>query len=170
LTEYGVPVSGRAACRAELTRPDNTNGTIAMAEVEPGVFEAATPTVLPGIYRFRIMAEGRTLRGRRFTREQTLTGAVWKGGDDRPPSSKDEPGAHDYFCRLIDCLLHQKGIQEWLRKAGLSADELRRYLEECCPKPTTGHRPPLPALEARLRAVLRDERLVKAALREFERE
>ncbi|MBA3702548.1 MAG: replication initiator protein A, partial [Rubrobacteraceae bacterium] len=101
LTEYGVPVAARATCRAELTRPDNTGTTLAMPEVEPGVFEATAPALLAGIYRFRIVAEGQTLRGRPFSREQTLTGAVWKGGDTPPPTSKDDPNARDdRFCRL----------------------------------------------------------------------
>jgi len=174
LTEYGVPVAARATCRAELTRPDNTGATLAMAEVEPGVFEAMTPALLAGVYCFRIVAEGRTLRGRPFTREQTLTGAVWKGGDNPPPSSKDDPNARDdRFCRLINCLLRQKSIQEALRKAEISADELRRCLEDYWRKPSPGQPPHviiLPTFYDRLRAIIRDDHVLETVMREIERE
>jgi hypothetical protein len=173
LTEYGVPVAARATCRAELTRPDNTGATLAMAEVEPGVFEATTPALLAGVYRFRIVGEGRTLRGRPFTREQTLTAAVWKGGDNPPPSSKDDPNARDdRFCRLIECLLRQKGIQEALRKAEISVDELRRCLKEYCRKPSPGQptHVMLPTFYDRLRAIIRDDQVLETVMREIERE
>ncbi len=172
LTEYGVPAAARATCRAEATRPDNTETTLTMMEVEPGVFEAKVTAVFAGIYRFRIVAEGRTLRGRRFTREQTLTGAVWKGGDNPPPSSKDDPNAgNDRFCRLINCLLKQKSIQEALRKAEIDAAELRRCLEEYCRKPSPGqsHETLRPAYYDRFRAIIRDDQLLETVIQEIEK-
>jgi len=173
LTEYGEQVAARATCRAEVTRPDNTGATLAMAEVEPGVFEAMTPALLAGVYRFRIVAEGRTLRGRTFTREQTLTGAVWKGGDNPPPSSKDDPNARDdRFCRLINCLLRQKSIQEALRKMEISVDELQRCLEDYCRKPSPGQPPQVtrPTFYDRLRVIIRDDQVLETVIREIERE
>jgi len=173
LTEYGLPVAGRASCRAELTRPDNTAGILAMPEIEPGVFEVATPALLSGIYRFRIVSEGLSLRGRRFTREQTLTGAVWRGGDDRPPSSKDDPRSDgDCFCRIIDCLFRQRGIQALLHSSGISVDEVQKCLKQCCGKHTRGAQasPARLELKSRLRAVLCDDRLVAALLTELEGE
>jgi Common central domain of tyrosinase/von Willebrand factor type A domain len=174
LTEYGVPVTARATCRADLVRPDNTGTTLTMLEAEPGVFETTTPALLAGIYRFNIRAEGRTLRGRPFSREQTLTGAVWRGGDTPPPTVKDDPNAGiDRICRLIDCLLHGQTIQVALRKAGVSVDELRRCLEEYCRKPSPGQ-PPQTAwphtLEDRLRSFIPDDQVLQAVMRELERE
>jgi hypothetical protein len=171
LTEYGLPVASRANCRAELTRPDNTTTTLQMPEVEPGVFEATTPASIPGVYRFRILADGHTLRGRPFTREQTRTGAVWRGGDNPPPSSKDDPNRRDdRFCRLINCLLQQKDIQKALKKAGISSDELRRCLEEYGRKPSPGQPPGVvqPKLADRLKLLIRDDRVLQVVLREFE--
>lgn len=173
LTEYGVPVASRANCRAELTRPDNTDAILAMPEVEPGVFQTTTHAGMAGVYRFRVLAEGRTLRGRPFTREQTLTGAVWKGGDNPPPSSRDDPnGRDDRFCHLITCVLQQKGIQEALGKAGVSLEELRRCLEEYCRKPSPGQPPHVarPKLSDRLRSIIRDDQILRAVMREIERE
>jgi hypothetical protein len=172
LTEYGVAVSGRAHCRSELERPDGTRTTLSMAEIEPGIFEATTPAVLPGIYRVRLVAEGRTLRGRPFTREQTLTGAVWRGGDNVPPSSQGDPGQHGgCLCRMLDCLLHQKSIDETLRKMGVNPDEVRRCLDECCRTPSQDQLRQVaqPKLEDRLRSIIRDDQLVRAVVRELQK-
>jgi hypothetical protein len=173
LTEYGVPVAARATCRAELTRPDDTTSTLVMKEVEAGVFEAKTLAVLAGVYGFRIVSEGRTLRSRPFTREQTLTGATWRGGDNPPPTSKDDPNARDdRICRLVDCLLSQRSVREALRKAGISVNEIRRCFEEYCRKPTPGQASHVaaPSLYDRLRAVINDDHALELVMREIERE
>lgn len=173
LTEYGIPVAARATCRAELVRPDGTGVTLLMPEIEPGVFETSTPATFAGIYRFRIVAEGTTLRGRLFSREQTLTGAVWKGGDNPPPTVRDDPNARDdRFCRLLACLLQNKSVLEALRKAGIDPEGLRRCLDEWCRKPSPGQAPSIGRLplEARLRSVIHDERLFEAVIREVDPE
>lgn len=170
LTEYGVPVAARARCRAELTRPDNTTAVLKLSEVDPGAFEAEIFATTPGVYRFRVIAEGATLRGRPFTREQTLTGAVWRGGDRPPPGSKDDPNARDdRLCHLIECVIGQKGVLEALRKAGVDPDALRRCLREFCQKrgpaepPHGGHM----KLEDRLRAVIPDDRVLAYVMAEI---
>ena len=43
-------------------------------------------------------------RGLPFLREQTLTNAVWIGGNN-PTGGKD-----DGFCHLLNCLFGQKGV------------------------------------------------------------
>jgi hypothetical protein len=171
LTEYGVPVVNRAACRAEITRPDNMQAVALMSEVQPGVFESTTLAASPGIYRFRIVAEGKTLRARPFTREQTLTGAVWRGGDKEPPTSKDDPaGGADRLCTLIACLLRNKGLIELLRKNGVDPEELRRCFAAYCRKPSPAepvHGAAL-TLEGRLRSIVRDETLLRAVMNAIE--
>lgn len=87
LTEYGQPVDHRASVSAELRRPDNTTATLSLTEVEPGTFETSLIASLAGVYRFRALASGATMRGLLFTREQTLTGAVFPGGDTPPPTT-----------------------------------------------------------------------------------
>ena len=167
LTEYGVPVALRAACRVELTRPDNTQTTAVMSEVQPGVFESLTLASAPGIYRFRILAEGKTLRARPFTREQTLTGAVWRGGNSDPPTSKDDPtGSSDQLCSLIACLLRNKGLIELLKKHGIDPDELRRCFGAYCrkPAPTEPVHAAALTLEGRLRSIVRDETVLRAVM------
>jgi hypothetical protein len=167
LTEYGVPVAARAVCRADLTRPDNTGATLNMSEVQAGVFETAIPAFAPGIYTFRILAEGKTLRGLPFTREQTLTGAIWRGGDNDPPTSNNDPNERDdRLCALIACLLRNKGLVELLRKHGVDPDELRRCFGAYCRKRTPND-PPYTArleLEERVRAVVRDDSMLRAVM------
>jgi IgA peptidase M64/VWA domain-containing protein len=135
LTEYGLPVAGRANVHSDLLRPDGTTAVLSLAEVEPGVFEAATDALLSGIYRFDVAGSGSTLRGRPFTRRQTVTGAVWRGGDGDPPSSVDDPGVRDgRLCDLLECLLEAitpEG-EKALRERGLDFSVVRKCFAEWC--------------------------------------
>ncbi len=64
------------------------------------------------MYPFRVLVDGTTMRGRKFTREQLLTGAVWKGGDNPPPTTMDDPQhGKDELCKLLSCLLGEKVLQ-----------------------------------------------------------
>lgn len=99
LHEYELPVARRAEVAVELTRPDRSQVTLPMTEVEPGVFELATALTYSGVYQARILARGVTLRGVPFTREALATAAVWKGGDQpyQPPRGVDTID----WCRLF---------------------------------------------------------------------
>ena len=168
LTEYGVPVERRAQCRAEITRPDNSQAVSWMAETSAGHFELDAPAPLPGIYRFRIVAEGKTLRGRPFTREQTLTGATWRGGD-RPPPDRRDGDRFDGLHELIACLLRQKGILAALHRLGIDIEDVRRCLKEHRPD-AAGPRSSVPSdLASRLRSVLGDDDAVQMLLAGIER-
>jgi Mg-chelatase subunit ChlD len=141
LTEYGLPVAGRASVRAKLERPDNTTTTLTLAEVEPGVFETSTMASMSGVYRFRVLGTGTTLRGRPFTREQTLTGAIWQGGDEPPPTSKDDPRKRDErLCQLLRCLLREGVLRRYLEEKGIDMKALEECLKVLCedPRPTLG--------------------------------
>ena len=172
LTEYGIPVASRAWCHSQLTRPDDTLTDITLQEIEPGIFESSIVANTAGVYRFRVLAEGKTLRGSHFTREQTLTGSVWNGGNRPPPSSDGGPHKpDDRFCDFIRCLLKQKNIQELLQKIGVNGDELRRCLEEYCFKPAPGQ--PIHSAKSelvdRLRSLISDEVMLKTIMEEFQR-
>jgi murein tripeptide amidase MpaA len=101
LNEIGLPVEKRADVRADVRRPDGTQITLAMPEIEPGVFEATTPAALNGIYPVRFRATGKTLRGYPFTREQLRTGMTWRGGDDPPPHGDPPPPNETWCCRIL---------------------------------------------------------------------
>ncbi len=159
LTEHSIPLESGAAVVAELTRPDNTSTTLNLAGVDKGIYEATLSASLSGIYRFRVRARGASLRGFPFTREQEVTGAVWKGGDNPPPSGKDDPrGQRERLCRLLACLLDRKNFSAQLEKRlaelGLNLAGLRRCIKEFCTDP-----PPASHKEA----LQQDERILRLA-------
>ncbi|HEX3463624.1 MAG TPA: M14 family zinc carboxypeptidase [Candidatus Elarobacter sp.] len=130
LTEIGLPLEGRAHVRAEVRRPDGTSAVVNLAETDAGVFEASTPAALNGIYPIRFRANGTTLRGFPFTREQTRTAMAWRGGNDPLPHA---PPTGDW-CGLLRCLLSDRAIQAWLEKHGIDPKTAQRCLEGACPK------------------------------------
>ena len=94
LTEYGIPVEGRAEVNVKVTRPDGSVITIDLNEEPEGNFDNVFIADMSGIYTCRFMASGTTMRGKPFTREQTLTAAVWNGGDNphTPTGNENEGG------------------------------------------------------------------------------
>jgi hypothetical protein len=133
LSEYGIPVDHRASVRAEVERPDNSMTTLALAEVEPGLFETSTVASIQGVYRVRLLASGITMRKVAFTREQLLSGAVVLGGDNPAPTSDPSTRAHDkQLCELLECLLSSNALGRFLAKNDVDFNALRRCLEQWC--------------------------------------
>ncbi len=134
LTEYDLPVEKRAQARVELTRPGGSVVTLGMEETDPGMFEVMTKGNFTGVYHARIMANGATLRGTPFTREQLGTAAIWKGGDDpyQPPRST----GWENWCRMMACLLDEKHLSghllERLVKEGVDVEAIRDCLRAYC--------------------------------------
>ena len=81
LTQSALPVEGDPFVWAEVTRPGGSSVTVTLAADHPGEFSGSFPADRPGVYAIRVRARGRTRVGRPFTREQTVTAAVWRGGD-----------------------------------------------------------------------------------------
>jgi hypothetical protein len=95
LAQAGIPMAGNAASNAarawaDVTRPDGNSRLELKANAE-GQFEGRLIAKLPGVYRFRIRAGGTTTRGETFTREKTLTAAVWRGGNTPRTGDVDIP-------------------------------------------------------------------------------
>jgi Common central domain of tyrosinase/von Willebrand factor type A domain len=140
LTEYGIPVASRADVRAELERPDYTRATLALSETSPGHFQVSTAAVTPGVYRFRVLASGVTLRGVPFTREQLLSAVAVLGGDSPPPtsgsggSSTGTPGHHDDkdLCQLVKCLLRPDSFGHVLEEHGVNPKAVIHCVESWC--------------------------------------
>jgi hypothetical protein len=133
LTEYGVPVTGRATLRAWIERPDGSSFTLTLPEVEDGRFQAGTVAALAGVYRIRVMASGVTMRGMPFTREQLLSAAAVLGGNNPPPRSG--PGTKDHdeaLCRLIECLLGPGSLGGFLLKNGVEPKAVLACVETWC--------------------------------------
>jgi hypothetical protein len=107
---------------------------------------------LPGVYRFRFCARGTTLAGEPFTREKTLTAAVWRGGD-RPADPGGGQLIVDYLrerdarlCELLDCLAGRDGLingelERRLQALGINLDHARKCLHRFCRRPESagGH-------------------------------
>jgi Common central domain of tyrosinase/von Willebrand factor type A domain len=120
LTEYGIPVDHRATVYADITRPDRTHFNLSLNEVAPGIFDASFQAPLPGTYHCRIVATGATLRGKSFTREITLDGAVYRGGDQ--PSTPTRP----------DDQLPETGETGGLGDMPTGIDKIVEILTRCC--------------------------------------
>ena len=92
---------------------------------------------MSGVYRFRVRASGLTLRQMPFTREQIVTGAVWRGGDKALPTTTPPDEMVELICDLLRCLFGEKGVADglWRRldTAGVDGDHLRRCIELICP-------------------------------------
>jgi len=134
LAEYELPVEKRAQANVELTRPGGSIATLPMDEVAPGMFEVTTNGNLSGVYHARIMANGATLRGRPFTREQLGTAAIWRGGDD--PYQPPRGTGWDNWCRMIACLLGEKNLKtdllDGLAERGVDVEAIRDCLKAYC--------------------------------------
>ena len=118
-TRHGPPA------QPVLTLPDGSASTLNLAGVGAGAYEATVTAAIPGVYQFVVSATGSTARYTPFTRQQVVTGAVWRGGDTPPPHSGDNP-TQGAFCHLLGCLARSLSpeLKERLAKDGWSVDEL----------------------------------------------
>ncbi len=132
LREYDVPVEGRANAWAQVTRPDSSTFTLPLAETDPGRFAGSFVASLSGLYTMRIRAIGATFRGTAFAREQTLTAAVYPGGDRTTPGD----GGSQLWCDIVECLLSDRVIGPRLHKQlaalGLDLNAFARCLAKHC--------------------------------------
>jgi hypothetical protein len=164
LREYDQPLTASANVRAELTRPDGGKSIVAFGTVGDGAYEASAVATQVGVYQFRIMADGRTSRGRVFTRERLRTAAIWAGGDrpPRPPQNPVDPG--DRLCEILDCLLEQRGFARLLERLEIDRGELLKCLSAICRNDRLGE-------DDRLGRIVTDRRLateLRAAVRSIE--
>jgi hypothetical protein len=147
LAQSGIPLTTHAQVWAEVTPPAGAGTTVVMPEESDGQFTAQFSATRPGVYRVRIRARGTTMGGEAFTREQTLTAAVWRGGNQVPTGPADGGGKSeivDYLrdrdarlCELITCLLQPNGVlsaelEKRLRALGIDVDRVRKCLAGFC--------------------------------------
>jgi hypothetical protein len=133
LTEYGIPVARRASINAELKRPNGTQTSLSLVEGEPGVFQTSIAAPIQGVYRFRVVAAGTTMRGEPFMREQLLSGAVVPGGDN--PSPKSHPstsGRDEALCGLLQCILGPEALGRFFTEQHVDPKSLQHCIDEWC--------------------------------------
>jgi L-Lysine epsilon oxidase N-terminal/L-lysine epsilon oxidase C-terminal domain/von Willebrand factor type A domain len=144
VAQSGLPAAG-ATVWADVTRPDGGTSTLACAETAPGEFAANYDTTMAGVYRFCVRARGTTRKGLPFTREHTLTAAVWRGGDRDAETSANPGGSigdvireqDARWCALLQCLTREGGaitpeLERRLRADGFDMDQLRACLHLYC--------------------------------------
>jgi L-lysine epsilon oxidase-like protein/VWA domain-containing protein len=134
LAQSGIPLSHRGQVWADVTRPDGSTAVLALPEHGDGRFSALFPTTTPGVYRFRMRARGTTARGEPFTREKTLTAAVWRGGNSPGGTGGNPPTTG---CALLRCLLERDGVisaelEKRLQVLGIDVSAARKCLETFC--------------------------------------
>jgi hypothetical protein len=101
-----------------------------MTETQPGRFQASTVALIDGVYPIRVAAGGVTFNGAPFTREQTLTGAVFHGGDQPLPTTP--PKGHSELCCLLETLTAQDTVRRYLEQQGIDPDGIRKAISRCC--------------------------------------
>jgi len=154
LTEYGQPLPTHPGVRAELTPPGGPMVVVPFSETQLGVFNASVTTTQSGVYRFRVIADGISRRGRAFTREQLLTGVVGqptRNPDGTPPGGSGS-GPNREICELLSCLLSDQVLTERLKKRlkklGLDVDRLRRCVAKWCKPRRASDRMPIELIRA----------------------
>ena len=139
LAQAGIPMAGNArpnppSVWADVMRPHGST-TLALTANDDGQFEGRLTATVPGIYRFRIRAGGITAIGEPFTREKTLTAAVWRGGNT--PRTDDVDFTREQLCKLLNCMLQPDGVigkklEKKLHAEGVDIDQLRKCLQTFC--------------------------------------
>jgi len=134
LAESGVPMEVAASVWADVTSPSNHVIQVQFSPNGQGTYEGKFVTNEAGVYRARVRAAGKSLRGFPFLREQTLTVRVWIGGNNQGGNGPGSLGAS--LCHLLNCLFGEKGAisqqaVEILRRLGIDINALRRCLIEC---------------------------------------
>ncbi len=140
LTQSGLPAEDAPYVWVEVQRPDETAFELVLGGAdEPGRFEGSFVASGTGAYRLRVRARGRTRAGLPYTRERTLTAAVWRGGDhDAATWTQHEPRpGHGDLCELVECLLGKDRavddrFVERLREMGIDLDHVRKCLAGWC--------------------------------------
>ena len=143
VTEIGLPIAGRAEVVAELLGPKGPE-LVKLSETGPGRFTATVPGDAHGLYRYRVLARGKTRRGERFTRERWLTGSIYvprppyqegepdKPGDHQPGGTgrptKCQKELHALYAVIKKYALVRKPLYEALRRQGHDPDAVMACL------------------------------------------
>lgn len=81
VSQYGFPIKEQVNFRTEVTAPDGSTEIMPLKADDNGKYTLDYDTSLNGVYKFRLLAEGKSQMGWPFQREQTFTVPVWQGGD-----------------------------------------------------------------------------------------
>jgi hypothetical protein len=114
-------------------------------EIEPGVFEATSlanlcgPLPDPGGRPATACAACRSPAN-------TCSRQRFSGGGDKPITPGDLDGGHERLCKLVECLLSERGVLQFLKERGVDSSALQKCIEAYCraePRaPKSGRRSP----------------------------
>jgi hypothetical protein len=135
VNEMQIPVGkDRVKVYAEITTPSGPD-TLVLDAVEDGVFVGTYTAKDYGIYMFRTIADGTTLRQEHFTREQLLSGAVYIPGKPNDDGHGGGEGGKDCDRTIAIFVETVKGnarlaksLDAYLRRNGSSLKELLHCL------------------------------------------
>jgi hypothetical protein len=128
LKQYDVPFAGNATVWAEITLPDSSTTILKLQQIGVGVYRAEFITSLSGVYFCRVRAEGYANGKDKFTREKTLTAAVYRGDRGGRPG-KDEPFAAS-LRRILSGNFISGRATEMMRELGIDLTAIGERLEE----------------------------------------
>jgi hypothetical protein len=141
LTQSGLPMNQPAQIWADVTRPDGSTISVTIAERHDGQYSENFVMPASGLYRFRIRARGTTYRGEPFTREKTLTAAVWRGanssGGNGGVGGTGATATAPTLCALLKCLFERDGLvsadlEKRLRALGIDIAAARTCIALHC--------------------------------------
>ena len=133
LSQFGIPLDGRAVVDAVVTAPGGLVTTTRLSEIDGGLHAGTLDTPTPGVYSVVFHADGTTFRGEPFTREEVRTLPVWAAGDDRPQPPVGGGGTRGPdWCRLLECVLSDDGIERLAREHEIDIDHLRECVKRSC--------------------------------------
>lgn len=134
LNQYNAPLAYSSNVRVEITDPERIVTHVELHEYQPGKFIGDYQMPMTGTYQCRFLANGRTLEGDRFSREQLRTVAAHhRSSNPATPSTRSTGSADtDTLCKLLACFLKDEGIQRLLERNEVDVGNLRECLIEAC--------------------------------------
>jgi len=144
VAESGLPPAAGAYVWAEIAGPSGSTTPLELAERAPGEFAGDFTMPESGVYSVRVRASGHSREGHPWQREQTLTAAVWRGGnrDADPANSGGGPVVRwldeerERWCQLLHCVTGEHvlipELERRLRESGIDLESLRRCLKLYC--------------------------------------
>ena len=121
----------------EVARPDGSTLELQLHGIAHHEYQAKFVARTPGVYRCRVRARGRDRQGFPFTRERTLTPAVFYGGNRAQAnpltSGSESRGDAGLLCDLLKCLEVDSALfARRLQELGIDWPKLRRCLLSRC--------------------------------------
>ncbi|NND34038.1 MAG: hypothetical protein HKN76_15725 [Saprospiraceae bacterium] len=125
LQQYKLPLDGRVY--ADISSPDGDIRTVELKSSKKGFFSGKFKSTSSGLYHLRLRAMGMSLTGKRFTRETIRTVSLYR--ENPIIHTEDSPKSEMNLSAIIDCLLAQKGVIEYLRERGIDLNDFPKCLK-----------------------------------------